>query len=102
MKLNSNYEDGRKVYTSEINQKDKEKFGHPTIKPIPLLNKLVRLASNENDTILDCFMGSGSTCISALKLKRNFIGIEIETKYFNIAKKRIENEINNNSIIDYI
>lgn len=102
VKINTNYENARKVYISDINVNDKKKFEHPTIKPIPLINKLMQIGSNEDDTILDCFMGSGSTGISALKLKRNFLGIEIEKKYFDIAKKRIENEINNKTIFDYI
>jgi len=102
VKINTNYENARKVYISDINVNDKKKFEHPTIKPIPLINKLMQIGSNEDDTILDCFMGSGSTGISALKLKRNFLGIEIEKKYFDIAKKRIENEITTKTIFDYI
>ena len=102
VKINTNYDNARKVYISNINAKDKKEFEHPTIKPIPLINKLIAIGSNENDTILDCFMGSGTTCISSIKSKRSFIGIEIEKKYFDIAKKRIENEINSKTIFDYI
>ena len=46
--------------------------------------------TNENDTVIDCCMGSGSTGIVAKRLNRNFIGIELDEKYFNIAKERIE------------
>ena len=45
--------------------------------------------TNENDTVIDCCMGSGSTGIVAKRLNRNFIGIELDEKYFNIAKERI-------------
>ena len=53
---------------------------------------IIKTSSNENDIILDCFMGSGSTGVACKHTNRKFIGIEIEEKYFNIAKKRIEEE----------
>ena len=102
VKINTNYDNARKVYISKINTNDKAKYNHPTIKPIELINKLIQIASNENDTILDCFMGSGTTGVCAIKNKRNFIGIEIKKEYFLTAKKRIEKEINNNTIFNYI
>lgn len=64
---------------------------HPTAKPIALMERLIKASSNEGDTVLDFTMGSGSTGVAAKKLKRNFIGIEKDEKYFEIAKKRIEN-----------
>lgn len=63
---------------------------HPTQKPIKLLEYLIETYSNENDTVLDNCMGSGSTGVSALRTGRNFIGIELDEKYFQVAKKRIE------------
>ena len=65
---------------------------HPTEKPIRLMKKIIEDYTKEGDTILDCFMGSGTTGIAAVNMNRNFIGFEIDDKYFNIAKKRIENE----------
>ncbi len=65
---------------------------HPTAKPIPLIEYLIRTYSNEGDTILDNTMGSGTTGIAAVRAKRNFIGIELDPKYFEIAKSRIEYE----------
>lgn len=62
---------------------------HPTQKPIELLEWLVRTYSNENDLILDNCMGSGTTGIAAKNLNRKFIGIELNEKYFEIAKERI-------------
>jgi site-specific DNA-methyltransferase (adenine-specific) len=64
---------------------------HPTAKPVELMAKLIKASSNEGDTVLDFTMGSGTTGVAAKKLKRNFIGIEKDETYFNIAKKRIEN-----------
>ena len=64
---------------------------HEAQKPVELLERLILLSSNEEDIVLDCFMGSGSTGVACKKLNRNFIGIELDEKYFEIAKKRIEN-----------
>ena len=64
---------------------------HPTQKPVELLEYLINTYTNEGETVLDNCMGSGSTGIACLKTNRNFIGIEKEQKYFNIAKERIEN-----------
>jgi DNA modification methylase len=64
---------------------------HPTQKPVDLLEYLIKTYTQEGDTVLDFTMGSGSTGVAAKKLKRNFIGIEKDETYFNIAKKRIEN-----------
>jgi len=64
---------------------------HPTQKPIELLEWLVKTYSNEGDLILDNCMGSGTTGVACKNLNRNFIGIELDTNYFNIAKERINN-----------
>lgn len=63
---------------------------HITQKPFDLIRKLVTNSSNENDIVLDPFMGSGTTGVACIHTNRNFIGIEIDEKYFDIAKKRIE------------
>lgn len=65
---------------------------HPTEKPVDLLETLIKNSSNESDIVLDCFMGSGSTGVACKNTNRNFIGIELDKNYFNIAKERIENE----------
>jgi site-specific DNA-methyltransferase (adenine-specific) len=65
---------------------------HPTEKPIKLMEILIENTSNESDTVLDPFMGSGTTGVACKKLNRNFIGIEIDPCYFNIAKERIQQQ----------
>ena len=65
-------------------------FGHPTEKPVALFSSWVRDFTDYGDTILDPFMGSGTTGVSCAKLGRRFIGIEIEPRYFDIACRRIE------------
>ena len=77
---------------------NERKFGkHPTAKPVKLMNHFVRLLSNEGETVLDPFMGSGTTGVSCCELGRNFIGIEKDDKYFEIAKNRIEEVKRNGS-----
>ncbi len=65
-------------------------YGHPTAKPIEWMERLVNLSSLPGNSILDPFMGSGTTGVACAKLGRKFIGIEIEPKYFDIACKRID------------
>ena len=65
---------------------------HPTQKPVDLLEFLIKSYTFENDTVLDNCMGSGSTGVACKHLNRQFIGIELNEKYFEVAKKRIENE----------
>lgn len=67
-----------------------ERVKHPTQKPVQLMERCVKLWSNEGDTVLDFTMGSGSTGVACINTNRNFIGIEKNDKYFEIAKKRIE------------
>ena len=62
---------------------------HITEKPIRLMEIFIESSSKENDVVLDCFMGSGTTGIAAKRNNRKFIGIEIDKKYFDIAEKRI-------------
>lgn len=77
-------------YITPLNQKDKKRFGHPTIKPLELVRNLVVNSSKEGDTVLDCFMGSGTTGVACKDTNRNFIGIEVDEQYVLIAEKRIK------------
>ena len=72
---------------SNANQKEKV---HPTQKPVALLEYLVKTYTKENETVLDNCMGSGSTGVACINTKRDFIGIEKDVKYFEIAKQRLE------------
>lgn len=66
------------------------KNGHPSPKPLMLIDKIINGYSNDGDIILDCFMGSGTTAVSCVKNERNFIGFETETTYIEIANTRID------------
>lgn len=75
----------------QIFASDKQKEHlHPTQKPVALLEYLIKTYTNENETVLDNCMGSGSTGVACLNTNRNFIGIEKDDKYFDIAKERID------------
>lgn len=69
---------------------------HPTQKPVALLEYLIKTYTNENETVLDNCMGSGSTGIACLNSNRNFIGIELDKSYYDVAVKRINNKYTNN------
>lgn len=79
-------------YTDVWNDIDfyKERRYHPTQKPIKLIERLIAASSNEGDIVLDPFSGCGSTQLSCINLKRNYIAIELDKKYYETALKRIE------------
>ena len=80
--------DFRKFYLTNCSQ-----GFHPAEKPIDLIKRFIRVSSKQSDLILDPFLGSGTTCVAAKQLKRNFIGIEISEKYCEIARGRLRQEI---------
>ena len=86
--------------TSDIlsipNKKDKDENGknlHDTQKPVELMKILIENSSQEGEIVLDPFMGIGSTGVACINTNRNFIGIELDENYYNIAKDRIENKV---------
>lgn len=93
-----NYDMASTLYHAPINQADKKKYGHPTIKPINLISKLVRNSSKRGDLVLDPFLGSGSTAVACQKEDRKFIGFELLEKYFNMSVERVEEVINQNDL----
>lgn len=87
--FNSSYDKG--IYEFPICH-DKGRF-HPTQKPVELIEALIMKHSNEGDTILDCFSGSGTTGVAALKQNREFIGCEISEEYYNKSLKRLNEQL---------
>ena len=84
----------RFFYVAKANKKDREEDNnHPTIKPTELMKYLIRLVTPKNGTVLDPFMGSGSTGKAAVLEGFDFIGIELSEDYFKIAEKRINHAI---------
>ena len=88
----TSYDSTERYPTSIITySKDIQKTAfHPTQKPVALLEYLIKTYTNENETILDNCMGSGSTGVACINIGRNFIGMELDEKYYEIAKNRIE------------
>jgi len=86
----------KETYTQEftnypkmiIDFKSDTKLSHPTQKPVALMEYLIKTYTNENETVLDFTMGSGSTGVACKNTNRKFIGIEMDEKYFEIAEKR--------------
>ena len=96
--LNDGYELKSKWYCSSINKADKEKYKHPTIKPLELVKRHILHATQKNDIVLDCFSGSGTTCVAAKETGRQFIGIEIEPEYHKISLDRLNGILANGQI----
>ena len=76
-----------------LNPRAKERVGYPTQKPVLLLNRIISIATDEGDIVLDPFCGSGTTLVSAKSLKRNYIGFDISENACNISNKRLEEMI---------
>jgi site-specific DNA-methyltransferase (adenine-specific) len=71
---------------------------HDSEKPVALMQTLIQNSSNEGDVVFDCFMGSGTTGIAAIKCNRNFIGIELDEKYYQTSQQRIASYERNKTI----
>lgn len=95
---NIGWEYKRKNFSSPINNKDKDKFTHPTIKPIQCVKNHLLNLTKENDIVLDCFSGSGTTCVACKELNRRFIGIEIDPEYHKISMDRLNGILANGQI----
>ena len=89
VKVYGSFDTKKTYYITPLNQKDKKKYGHPTVKPEEIVTNLIVNGSNEGDVVLDCFMGSGTTGAVCVGVNREFIGIEINENYFKIAQDRI-------------
>ena len=95
VKLYGNYHTKHKYYISGVNQVDKRRYKHPTIKPLPFIENHIENSSRPGEVVLDCFAGSGTTLVGAINKGRKFIGFEINKEYFEIAEKRIAEAFQN-------
>lgn len=86
----SGYEAAKTYYVMPLNAEDKKRYGHPTVKPLNIIENLVCNSSREGETVLDPFMGSGTTGVACVLHGRKFIGCEISERFFSIAQDRIE------------
>jgi len=88
-KLNDGYELKSKYYLGQTNTADKKEYSHPTIKPLELVKRHILHSTQPNDIVLDCFCGSGTTCLAAKETGRRYIGMEIDPEYHRIAVNRL-------------
>lgn len=94
-RYNDSYDLKSKWFLSTTNRADKDLFKHPTIKPLELVKRHILHSTQPGDTVLDCFCGSGTTCVACKETGRNYIGMEIDPTYYKIAVDRL-NGINAN------
>lgn len=88
-KVHIPFERAKTIYLSNTNIYDKKLYKHPTIKPLDQTVNFVLNSSDENDIVLDCFAGSGTTLVACKQLNRHYIGFEINKEYYEIAKDRL-------------
>jgi len=86
------YNDAKTYDVGFINHKDKKLWRHPTIKPLDIVRRLIRNSTTEGQTVLDPFIGSGTTGVACINENRHFVGFELNEDYFKIANTRIANE----------
>lgn len=89
------YEDATTYYLAPINASDKKLWEHPTIKPVDIIQRLIRNSSKVGDVVLDPFMGSGTTAVASIREERHFIGFEIDQTYYDKSRQRIDAERRN-------
>ena len=89
IKLNTRFETASTYWITPKNKEDRDEFSHPTIKPLEIIKKIISNSSDENDIVLDCFSGSGTTCVACKEIGRQFIGIEIDEKWHKISVDRL-------------
>ncbi len=89
----------RSVWAISTPRREEKRYGkHPTQKPEELLERIILASTNEGDVVLDPFMGSGTTGVVCLRLRRKFVGIEKEQQFFEIARRRLHDELEQQSL----
>ena len=91
VKIYGDYQTKFTYYLTPLNQKDKIKYNHPTIKPLNIIQNFIINSSKEGEIVLDPFMGSGTTAIACMNTNRNYIGFELDKGYYDIILERIKN-----------
>lgn len=89
VKVYGSYSTKHKYWVTPVNKSDKSRYGHPTVKPLEIINDLVINSSQPGDTVMDPFMGTGTTGVAALMNGRRFIGAEMDSGWFAVASERL-------------
>lgn len=90
VKINGEFKTKFTYYVTTKNVKDKKQFGHPTIKPMGIVQNFIINSTNEGDIILDPFLGSGTTAVASVRTNRHYIGYEIDDHYFDVCCDRLD------------
>lgn len=88
------YQTKRKYWVQDSNRADNVKYGHPTVKPLRIIDMLITNSSKEGDLVMDPYMGSGTTAVACIRENRRYVGFEIDESYYKRAKLRLEEEQN--------
>ena len=99
VKIHGEFKTKFTYYVTTKNVIDKKKYGHPTIKPLDIIQNVIINSSQKNDIILDPFLGSGSTAVACVTTGRHYIGFELLPEYFNVACKRLD-EVEKSQLVD--
>ena len=94
----SEFENKWKWYMSSVNQRDKEKYGHPTCKPLGLVKRHLKHACTNDMVVFDPFLGSGTTAVACKQLGINYLGFELDKEYYQTALNRLKER----SLFDYM
>lgn len=92
VKVFGEYKSKSTYYVTQTNKADKDKYKHPTIKPLFIIENLIVNSSEAGGVVLDCFAGTGTTLVASKKHGRNFIGIEINEDYYKTSIQRLDEE----------
>jgi len=93
-----NYKDASTVFTHPTNVKDKKLYNHPTVKPLEIIERLVRNSSQRGDMVIDPFLGSGTTGVAAVGQGRVFLGCDIDPEFVAIAQARVIDKLVNTAL----
>lgn len=89
VKCYANYRTASRFDITPVNKKDKEIYNHPTVKPLQIIKRYISFMTREGDTVLDPFMGTGTVGVACVQMNRDFVGIELDTKHYDMAVQRI-------------
>jgi len=102
VRIRGNYSTLSKFHVSLVNIDDKNKYDHPTIKPLPLIRRLISNSSDEGDLVLDPFMGSGTTAVACVQSGRDYVGWELDKKYHKTAERRVSSAHKGTNLLSFV
>ena len=102
VRIRGNFSTLSKFHVSLANIEDRNKYGHPTIKPLQLIRRLISNSSDEGDLVLDPFMGSGTTAVACVQSGRDYIGWELDEGHHETAERRVDSAHKSTNLLSFI